>query len=88
MIGKISTYDAAVMQGVSIQKIQKNLKKVIVPEFYLNFLTSHNAELVKQNKCLQRICYGQNTRPQNIYDSLGYAVLNDYCGDRKCQKNI
>ena len=65
-----------------------SLKKVIVPEFYLNFLTSQIADLIKQNRDLQRICYGKSTRPDDIYDSLGYAVLDYYCGDKKCQKSI
>lgn len=69
-------------RGFSITEIKKNVKKVLVPEFYLKFLTAHNAELVKQNRDLQRICYGKSTRPQDIYDSLGYSVLNAYCGDK------
>ena len=70
-------------KGFNFTEVKKNVKKVLVPEFYLTFLTSHNAELVKQNRDLQRICYGQSTRPQDIYDSLGYAVLDAYCGKKK-----
>ncbi len=65
------------------ETIKKKLKKISIPKFEFDFLMQQNAQLIRQNRELQKYCNGRNTRPQDIYDSLGYAILSDYCGATK-----
>lgn len=61
------------------EKIKKRLEKITIPKFEFDFLMQQNAQLIRQNRELQKYCNGRNTQPDDIYDSLGYAILNDYC---------
>lgn len=62
------------------EKIKNKLEKISVLKIEFDFLMQQNARLIRQNRELQKYCNGRNTRPQNIYDSLGNAILVDYCG--------
>lgn len=62
------------------EKIKKKLEKITISKMEFDFLIQQNKQLIRQNRELQKYCNGKNTRPQDIYDSLGYAIIADYCG--------
>ncbi len=80
---RINISDAALEQELPVSTVKRNIEMVTIPKFEFDFLMQQNAQLIKQNRDLQKYCNGRNTRPDDIYDSLGFAVLNKYCGEKR-----